>query len=140
MMIDLVVVAPQPLEGRHGDDDQTTGDTYPVTLTEDSHIVFAVLDHIQCSNQVERGVLKGYVLRLPQPDIITPFVSDLDRFGVVLDTDHRTVTTQMVEHVTCTTTDIEDTLVPVRNKPIHHVEQRPRAAGKPPMFIFFYHL
>ncbi len=68
------------------------------------------------------GVSKGHVLGLPQTDIVTPFASDFSGFGVVLNTNHRTVTAQMVEHVACATTDIEDTLVPIRNKPIHHVK------------------
>ncbi len=58
----VVVVAPEPLVGRNGQDHRRTGPAHADVLLEGHDVVVDVLDHVHAHERAERGVGEGQVL------------------------------------------------------------------------------
>ena len=56
VVVDLVVAAPQPLVGGHGDQQRAAGGDRATELAQGGEVVLEVLDHIQAHGQVEAVV------------------------------------------------------------------------------------
>ena len=136
MVVYLVVLAPEPLQGGRRDDEPRAWRRYPAALPQDRLVVGAVLDHVESGHQVEARIVEGHRLGLSLTDIVPPVVGDADGLRVVLQAHHRPIAAQVVEHVAGPAADVQNPHIVVGHNTVQHVKQRARPAGKPPVFVF----
>ena len=93
---------------------------------------------IPCLDVHEGRVVKGQVVGAAFLDLQTTLARHLQRPGVRVDTGDLAVVRQMVRHVAGAAANIQDALVqPRAHVAVQINKDRPGAAGKPPVFVFF---